>query len=156
MNVLDKAASVKPFALNCTICDAALTPLEVMRLPDFGGGFDMCCKACAASETFFDAFEMQATAWFMRLVADVPESLKPFMLETLGYAVTSAQMTVDTPQAVRRVPFTAALESGQSFGGQLVALGVMPEPRVPLSPVNVYRQLLAARASSAELDAVNS
>jgi hypothetical protein len=158
MNVLDKSVCVKPVTLECDICGAQVDPLEVVQLPDFGGAFDACCPACAASERFFETLEREATAWFVRLVADVPESLKPLILATLGHAVTGAEMTTDAPQkrVPRRVPFTAALESGQPFGRELLALGLMPNPRAAVSADGVFLEVSAVSPSSADPEAVVS
>ena len=158
MNVQDKSVCVKPVTLECDICGVPVDPLEVVQLPDLGGAFDACCPACAASERFFDTLEREATAWFVRLVADVPEALKPLILTTLGHAVTGAEMTTDAPQkrVPRRVPFTAALESGQPLGRQLLALGLMPDPQAAVTADGIFLEVSAARASSAERDLVLS
>ena len=158
MNVLDKSVCVKPVTLECDICGVSVDPLEVVQLPDLGGAFDACCPACAASERFFETLEREATAWFVRLVANVPEALKPLILTTLGHAVTGAEMTTDAPQkrVPRRVPFTAALEAGQPFGRELLALGLMPDPQAAVTADGIFLEVRAISPSSADPEAVVS
>ncbi len=131
-NSSNSVREVRSKSLVCVVCDISLEPLQVVELPDLDGGFDLCCSDCATSEQFFDEFERDSTAFFMQLLADVPEVVKASILETLGHAVVGAQMLsiVKPRRQPRRVSFMAALENGSSFGAKLKALGMMPDPCV--------------------------
>jgi hypothetical protein len=129
-NSFNQVCEVRSQALECDVCGVSLEPSQAVQLPDLGGNFNVCCTDCTTSERFFDTLERDSTAFFMQLLADVPENLKASILETLGHAVTGAQMlcSVKPKGQPRRVSFLAALENGSSFGAKLKALGMMPDP----------------------------
>ncbi len=129
-NSSNPVREVRSQALECNVCGVPLEPSQAVQLPDLGGNVNVCCTDCTTSERFFDTLKRDSTTFFMQLLADVPETLKASILETLGHAVTGAEMlcTAKPKGQPRRVSFMAVLENGSSFGAKLKALGMMPDP----------------------------
>jgi hypothetical protein len=129
-NSSNPVREVRSQAFECDVCGVPLEPSQAVQLPDLGGMFNVCCPDCTTSERFFDTVERDSTTFFLQLLADVPETLKTSILETLDHAITGAQMlcTAKPKGQPRRVSFLAAIENGSSFGAKLKALGMMPDP----------------------------
>jgi hypothetical protein len=127
-------------SFECDICGAPAPRSVAVLLPDLGGEFNQCCPACAHSERFFDTLEDAATSFFLRAIADVPDTLKPLILETLVFALEDAARL--SPPRVkcqpRRVPFTAALHGNERFGALLRELNLMPDPNAPVSSDGLF------------------